>query len=96
MNLADPTVGDIIDRLTILSMKDTDEAFAEAARLRAILLTRMAMKTPEALVELVIQVGALGAVNGRLWEMHERPEGVALSEAMALNQRRRARVAEIG
>lgn len=97
MNLADPTVGDIIDRLSILSMKvgSDDGAISERAALMGKLKTTLAMKTPDAQAELVYAVAALGAVNGRLWEMHERPEGLPLTGAMALNRMRRWLVEQI-
>jgi hypothetical protein len=98
VNLADPTVGDIIDRLSILSMKEVEQRspLEETRLLLEMLKKKLAMKTPDWQADLIYQVAALGAVNGRLWELHERPVGVELQYAMALNQRRRVLAGLIG
>jgi hypothetical protein len=100
VNLAEPTIGDIVDRLSILSLKpvtsgpDQDEASALMHRLQCKLgCEGISLPTVTRLLSLA---AALGAINGRLWEVHERPGDLPLTYAMELNKARRRLVEEIG
>lgn len=95
MNLADPSVGDVLDRLSILSLK---EDTAEVQKERSALMERISFDdTPIALTAVrLLALVRLAAVNGRLWEMHEHPEHYKLEDAVMLNKLRRELVARLG
>ena len=79
MNLAEPTLGDIIDRLSILAIRYgafNDDQVSEMRDLNTWLEERLATQynggnDARRLAYLVRAAAALGAVNGRLWEFHE-------------------------
>lgn len=93
MNLAEPTIGDILDRLSILSMRAPT---SEGTVLSEVLNSKLPATMDRGQITLLlVQAVALGAINGRLWELHEHPGDLPLTYAMALNKLRREMSAEI-
>lgn len=99
MNLAEPTIGDILDRLSILAQKEKTGGVLTEIRLLQHRLQHCVMlqykglseALATAFVEDLTNAAALGAVNGRLWELHEHPEleHTTLKYAKLLNGVRR-------
>ena len=106
MNLADPTIGDLIDRLVILGIRHggfNDDKVQEMRDLAIALEEKLSTaymggNAAGNLTYLVRAAAMLGAINGRLWEVHEHEmlADLPLRYAKVLNVQRREMASSLG
>ncbi len=102
MSLIDPGVGDILDRLSILTMKPKAPNFeAETRMLMERLMKRLCTRDLVLgfdLDKMLTALLVLATTNGRIWELTDiarTDEGIPYQVAVELNHQRRAVVEKL-
>ncbi len=106
MSLLTPHLGELLDRISILSMKNEEAKLRlpQAERAHFVkefqdLAEVLREAVGEETAKLLLYTATLGAVNGRLWELNKQARfdrGIALMDIHPLNDRRAEDVRILG